>query len=136
TMTQGARYEPPALDLRTWHHPPAGHYGDEIAKACRTIAGLECRAESELHARALIARRDALAYAAFPDGTVTAFTGGRDLQEHNQLLNAIVDLYRDHHGFYRMSTDSLPLARSRYPEVTALLVFPHFEPRSEEHTSE
>jgi len=127
-VVQVVRYEPPAVELRTWYHALAGLDRDEIAKACRTIAGLECRAESELHARALIARRDALAYAAFPDGTVTAFTGGRDLQEHNQLLNAIVDLYRDHHGFYRMSTDSLPLARSRYPEVTALLVFPHFEP--------
>ena len=127
-VVQVVAYEPPAVELRTWYHALAGLDRDEIAKACRTIAGLECRAESELHARALIARRDALAYAAFPDGTVTAFTGGRDLQEHNQLLNAIVDLYRDHHGFYRMSTDSLALARSRYPEVTALLVFPHFEP--------
>jgi hypothetical protein len=27
-----------------------------------------------------------------------------------------------------MTTDSLDLARRRYPEVTALMVFPHFEP--------
>ena len=41
----------------------------------------------------------------------------------DNLLNAIVDMYRDRRRFYRMSTDSLDAATARYPEVTALVVF-------------
>ncbi len=127
-VVQVVRYEPPSVELRTWYHALAGLGREELAKACRAIEGLECRDESELHARALIARREALAYASFADGAAATFSGGRDLKERNQMLNAIVDLYRDRRGFYRMSADSLAAARSRHPEVTALFVFPHFEP--------
>ena len=127
-VVQVVRYEAPFVELRTWYHA-LGEIGRvQFESAAKAVPGLECHREDPLHARALLARREALATVAFPDGTVLAFAGGHDLAERNNLLNAIVDAYHDRQRFYRMSTDSLEVARARYPEVTALVVFPHFEP--------
>lgn len=127
-VVQVVSYEPPAVHLTTWYHALADEPPETFEGACRAVPGLHCRHESLLHARALLARREVLAYIVFSSGDVIVFTGGGDLQERNVLLNGIVDVYRDRRRFYRMTTDSLDLARRRYPEVTALVVFPHFEP--------
>jgi hypothetical protein len=92
------------------------------------VQGLECRREPLLRASALLARRETLAYVAFPDGTADTLHGGRDLRERNALLNAVVDTYRASKRFYRVTSESLAAARERHPEVEALVVFPHFEP--------
>jgi len=127
-VVQVVAYEPPAVELRTWYHALGEVERAGFEQACRAADGMTCRAESLLHARALLARREALACVAWADGAVSVFSGGRDLRERNELLNAIVDVYRGRARLYRMSTDSLAIARRRYPEVTALVIFPHFEP--------
>ena len=40
----------------------------------------------------------------------------------------MVDLYRDRVPFHRVAGDSLSAAKARYPDVTALLVYPRFHP--------
>jgi len=42
-------------------------------------------------------------------------------------LNHVVDFYRRRH-FYRVTGDTIEAARQRHPDVTAVVVFPHFEP--------
>lgn len=127
-VVQIVRYEEPWVQLSTWHHALSAMSGEALETTCRTIPGLECRREPLLHARAELARREALAYAVHPGGGVLSFRGGRSLEERNHLLNAIVDTYRDRRRFYRMSTESLEVACERHPDVTALVVFPHFAP--------
>ncbi len=127
-VVQVVRYESPFVELRTWYHA-LGEIGHaQFESAAHGVPGLACRVEDPLHARALLARREVLATVAFRDGAVLTFAGGADLAARNNLLNAIVDAYHDRQRFYRMSTDSLAVAAARYPEVTALVVFPHFEP--------
>jgi hypothetical protein len=127
-VVQVVRYEEPDVRLLTWHHALADFPRSDFEGACGRAPGLVCMAESLLHARAMLARREVLAYACYPDGGVTTFHGPQDLQTRNDLLNAIVDIYRDQRRFYRTTTDSLEVARIRHPEVTALVVFPHFDP--------
>jgi hypothetical protein len=127
-VAQVVRYAEPDVRLTTWYHALGEFPHADIETACLRIPGLECHQDNAVHARALVARREALACVIHVDGAITTFHGGRDLQERNHLLNAIVDTYRDRQKFYRMSADSLEAARERYPEVTALVVFPHFEP--------
>jgi len=126
-VVQIARYEEPWVQLSTWHHALSDAARAEFDAACAKITGLVCDAEPLLRARAELARRDALAYAIHNDGSVLAFRGGASLAERNQLLNGIVDTYRASR-FYRMSTESFDVARERHPDVTVLVVFPHFEP--------
>lgn len=127
-VVQVVPYEPPSVELRTWYHALGGTDREQFETAARRVPGLACRAEHPIHAGALLARREVLATVAFENSAVLTFAGGRDLKERNNLLNEIVDVYRDRRAFYRMSTDSFEVARGRYPEVTALVVFPHFEP--------
>lgn len=125
---QVVRYEEPDVRLTTWVHALTDLPRPEFEAACGRIPDLACQSESLLHARARLARREALAYVVHDDGSVTAFHGGADLHARNDLLHALVDTYRARRRFYRMATDSIRTARERYPEVTALVVFPHFEP--------
>ena len=127
-VVQVVTYAPPAVELRTWYHALGGVERPDFEAAARAIPGLEVRTEDAVHARAQLARREALACVVWADGAVSVFAGGRDLRARNDLLNGIVDLYRGRQRFYRMSTDALEVARTRYPEVTALVIFPHFEP--------
>src|SRR5207247_9261032 len=100
----------------------------EMEAALERIPGLERRAAEWIHARAVLARREAVACVSYQDGSITTLHGGHDLEERNDLLNAVVDIYRERVHFYRVNCDSLEETRARRPEVTALVVFPHFEP--------
>jgi hypothetical protein len=127
-VVQVAVYEEPWVRLSTWHHALSEIDRDTFEAAAREIPGIELREDTILHSRALLARREALAYSAYPGMGATTFRGGRTLEERNQLLNGLVDVYRDHTRFYRMSTESFEVARERHPDATILVVFPHFEP--------
>jgi hypothetical protein len=127
-VVQQVIYEPPHVILSTWHHALAGLAGPDFEEACRGIEGLEVQPDSVMHARALLARREILSYAHHEGGAVTTCRGGSSLEERNRLLNALVDTYRLRARFYRTSTESFEVARERHPDVTTLVVFPHFEP--------
>jgi hypothetical protein len=92
------------------------------------VPGLKVQKEGLSHARALLARREAIAFVlSGPDQALTLL-GAHGLYERNSLLNAIVDLYRDRVPFHRATRDSWSEARARFPDVTALVVFPKFHP--------
>jgi len=127
-VVQVVKYDDPGVELSTWYHALAGFPHAELAVALARVPGLELHPESLPHARAVLARREALAYVVCGDGCVDTLHGGGDLGERNALLNAVVNTYRNATRFYRVVSDSLPAAQSRHPDVTGLVVFPHFEP--------
>ena len=127
-VAQVVPYTDPPVRLTTWCHALGETSRDHFENALSAVAGLECRREPLLHASALLARREALAYVAFADGTADTLHGGRDLRERNAMLNAVVDTYRASKRFFRVTSESFAAARERHPEVEALVVFPHFEP--------
>jgi hypothetical protein len=116
------------VQLSTWCHALADEPSDKFEPALRAIQGLTLEATDPGHGRALLGRREALACVMFSDGSCVALEGGHDLQQRNDLLNAVVDLYRGDKRFYRMPSDSIEAARHRHPDVTAVVVFPHFHP--------
>ena len=127
-VVQVVRYGDPGLQLSTWYHALVGFPHDELGLKLAAIPGLECHPETLTHARAVLARREALAFVVCGDGSVDILCGGRDLTGRNDLLNAVVDSYRGDTRFLRVASDSLEAAQSRHPDVTALVVFPRFEP--------
>jgi hypothetical protein len=127
-VVQVVRYGDAGVELSTWYHALVGFPHDELGLKLAKIPGLECHSETLPHARAVLARRESLAYVVCGDGGVDTLCGGTDLASRNDLLNAVVDSYRGDTRFLRVTSDSLESAQSRHPDVTALVVFPHFEP--------
>jgi hypothetical protein len=127
-VVQVVRYEEPHVLLSTWSHALGEMPRAEVGSMLRAIPGLVVREETYLHARALLARREALAYVVYEDGGADTLCGGADLEARNVLLNGVVDCYRGRQRYYRVPTDAFPEAAERHPGITALVVFPHFEP--------
>ena len=97
------------------------------------IDGLDFKEIDLLHGRAGLARRELIAYVVRTDGKVFAAAvskgkGGATLHEKNARLNAMVDTYKERGGLFRTSADNLDDARRLYPNLTALVVFPNYEP--------
>lgn len=127
-LVQVARYEEPWVQLLTWDHAISAMPPATLVDACQRLRGMTLAEEPLLHAQAQLARRQILAYAVLEDGRAITFSGGGTLEQNNELLNGIVDAYRERHRFYRMSTNSIAVAKERHPDATALVVFPHLEP--------
>ena len=127
-VVQIVPYEEPHVRLSTWAHGLGDYSGDDFEKLLRAVPGIDCREEPLQRARATLARREAIACAVFADGHADTLHAQGDLHARNRLLNAVVDTYRSSRRFVRVTTDSLDEVRARHPDVTALMVFPHFEP--------
>lgn len=127
-VVQVVPYLGPSVQLSTWYHALGDFKREELEQALGRLESLVCCPTDLMHARALLARREALAFVAFEGGAACSLHGGRDTAERNALLNAVVDLYRSRAKFYRVASDSVAEMRHRHPDVTAIVVFPHFEP--------
>ncbi|MBI2975534.1 MAG: hypothetical protein HYY33_01130, partial [Chloroflexi bacterium] len=129
-LVQVTRYEPPFVMLSTWHHLVTDIGLQAFSSELDAIEGLEFREIDLLHARAGLARRDFIAYTIRADGTVYAAStpGSSTIHQKNQLLNAMVDTYKERGGLFRATTDNLDEARRLYPALTGLVIFPNYEP--------
>ncbi len=127
-LVQVVPYDEPWVRLTTWAHALGEYTTEDFERTLARIPGLEVRRESQLHARAVLARREAIACVVFSDGVADTLRASGDLATRNARLNEVVDTYRGKKRFLRLATDSLADAQARHPDVTALVVFPHFEP--------
>ncbi len=127
-VAQVVRYETPGVQLFTWYHGLTRAAREDLEPALGRIAGLAVNHESHLHARAMLARREALACAVLDEGDALVLRGGGSLRDRNDLLNEIVRVYQDKTPYIRVTTDSLSQARHEHPEISALVVYPRFDP--------
>lgn len=127
-VAQVVRYETPAVQLFTWYHGLTRAAHVDLEPALARIPGLAIRHEKHLHARAMLARREALACVVLEDGDTLVLRGGGSLHDRNALLNDVVRVYQDKVPYLRVTTDSLTQARHEHPEIAALVVFPRFDP--------
>jgi len=127
-LVQVVRYDEAPVELTTWHHALSGYPYERLERELRRVPGLTLGNERPSHARALLARREALAFVLSNSDEALTLLGDHGLYQRNALLNAVVDLYRDRVPFHRATRDSWSEARARFPDVTALVVFPKFHP--------
>ena len=114
--------------LTTWHHVVAGLEAEAFSGLLASVEGLEYRPSDLNRARAALARRVLLAYIVSGDGMVFGVSGGYDLHSRCQLLNQMVDAYKDQGRIYRTALDQVAQVRGLYEDLTSLVVFPHHEP--------
>ena len=127
-IVQVVDYEDPDLVLDTWHHLVAEFDRDVFYAEIHKIEGITFDKTDLMHARAALARRSAIAYLVSPDGDVFVARGEEDLHARAQLLNDLVDVYRFCGRIFRVNTDRLEHLEPYYENITALVVFPRYEP--------
>jgi len=127
-LVQVVRYESPAVELFTWYHALTADARGLLEQGLASIPGLDISHHDRVHARAMLARREALACVVLNEGDVVVANGGRTLHDRNELLNTLVHLYQDRVPYTRVTSDSLTAARREHPDVQALVIFPRFDP--------
>jgi len=132
TVVQIVDYDDPNLVLDTWSHLITDMPPDEFTLAMRTVDGLRIEMATHLHARAELARRQAAAYvvlsgARAPDGVYLLYVDG-DARLRTTALARLVNLYQARGHIHRVKTDHLEWLLPLYEHVTALVVFPQYEP--------
>lgn len=127
-LVQVVRYVAPAVELHTWYHALTADARELLEHGLRSQPALSISLQDHVHARALLARREALACVVLDDDDAIVVHGGGTLHERNELLNVLVHLYQDRLPYTRVTSDSLSAARREHPEVQALVVFPRFDP--------
>ena len=125
---QVVRYQEPDVRLLTWNHAVTGMSSTDLGAVLRAVPRLRTRAERVDHARALLARREILAYALTPGADALTLDAEGDFAARNEILNDAVERYRAGAKVYRVAPDSLAEAEERIAATTGLVVFPHFDP--------
>lgn len=127
-VVQIVDYESPDLELSTWYHAIAACPQDEFIRTLTSVQGIAISDIALLRARAALARREIISYVVWPDEQVSAIEGGQTLAERVTLLNAVVGAYKQCAKIYRTQTDHMEEIRQYYDDVTAVVVFPRYEP--------
>jgi len=125
---QVVRYQEPDVRLLTWNHALTGMSPSDLGATLQAVSGLRARTERVDHARALLARREVLAYVLMPGAEALTLDADGDFAVRNEILNDAVERYRGGAKVYRVAPDSLAEAQERIAAATALIVFPHFAP--------
>jgi len=121
-------YEDAELILDTWHHLVKGIGAEHFKGMLQAVQGVKTELADAAHARALLARREILAFVEYLNGEVWTLHASGDLHQRSQRLNDIVDLYRVQGRIFRANTNHLPALLPFYDDVAALVVFPRFAP--------
>lgn len=128
-VIQAVRYEEPEVRLLTWNHALSGEGAGSLLDLLSGVEGVSCTREPVAHARALLARREILAFAAVAgESQAVALAAPGDFADRNRALNRVVEAYRESTRVYRVAPDSIDATLERIPDARALVVFPHFAP--------
>ena len=121
-------YEDPELVLDTWHHLIKGMQGQRLLDLLRALDCASLRQTDLMQARALLARRDIVAFVQTVEREVWVVECRGDLHACNHCLNEVVNAYKSEARIFRANTDHLDELLPLYEAVTALIVFPRFAP--------
>ena len=127
-LVQVADYNDPQLRLLTWHHVVSECSVASFRKRLGEVAGLNRRPGTLLHARAALARRECLGYIVYPAGDVELVSAEGDLRRRTAVLNQMVDSYKACARLSRTTSDRVDEARQLYEDLTAVVVFPRYDP--------
>ena len=136
------------VQLNTWHHIITSCDFETLMEQLHTIQGMKLSEDDLMSARARLARREAIAYISYGDAVndVThAFDHDSDHDirqlspaivlccadstgQRTELLNQLVELYEGCSKVQRTTSDNIADARQSYPDASALVVFPRYEP--------
>ena len=133
TVVQLVAYEKPAVRLERWHHVLIGLEPDLLTKRLRELPGCVLRpCQPEDLATSLEARETVLGIWTLAGGTYS-LENARAPQERVRHINRAVGLYRDRVLVRRIADSDVENVLLQYPDLSAILFFPSFEPNDVLH---
>ena len=118
-----------SVDLRTWNHVLWDWDAQILLRAIDTIPGITMASvEDKEEGLRMLWNRLALVWMQTPDEHtyLASCDVNLDLVRRLQLLNQIVDVYKELAQFDRTKIRKISALQNAYPQLCALIVFPHF----------
>ena len=133
------------VQLNTWHHIITSCDFETLINQLHTIEGIKLSEDDLMSARARLARREAIAYISYVEAVNDGNQANQDSDNNHaspaivlccadstgqrtELLNQLVELYEGCSKVQRTTSDNIADARQSYPDASALVVFPRYEP--------
>jgi len=117
------------VQLFVWHHAITQCSVEALRDQIYDIPRLRTHEGDLTSARAALARREALAFISCDDThQACILCGGSDVRERTELLNQLVDTYEGCAKVQRTTSDNLSEVRRSFPDASAVVVFPRYEP--------
>lgn len=119
----------PRVNLQTWNHVVWGMSVKALAASLRKVKGIELvkvDPHKSLDAPKYVPMQVRLADNRFYILKETP----SDLATHIQTLHNVVNTYKDRASLDRTSQTLIDSFRNTYPDLTALVIFPHFKTRT------
>ncbi len=133
------------VQLNTWHHIITSCDFETLINQLHTIEGIKLSEDDLMSARARLARREAIAYISYGEAVNDGTQATQDSDNNHaspaivlccadstgqrtELLNQLVELYEGCSKVQRTTSDNIADARQSYPDASALVVFPRYEP--------
>ncbi|MCB9435751.1 MAG: hypothetical protein H6673_02000 [Anaerolineales bacterium] len=130
-LVQVVQYDTGQVQLDTWNHVIAEVDPQTIVEALHKTDDITIEESELLTAQAQLAKRYALAYLIdYTDQKrVYLITGNeRDIRTRTRLLRRVVDVYKRQGVLERISSVNTSHVEQMFPDVAAVMVFPHYEP--------
>lgn len=122
----------PGLKLYNWNHVIWGWDSAELVSALRQVPGINLARGDE--SRPTFNGEKNVALLQIPGGDQFAIqSDANSLIERVEMLNAIVDSYKNQAKLDRTNEWSMVRLHTAYPQLSGLVIFPHFEIRQVLH---
>lgn len=119
----------PRVNLQTWNHVVWGMSVKTLAASLRKVKGIEL-VKVDPH-KSLDAPKYVPMQVRLPDNRFYILKETpSDLATHIQTLHNVVNTYKDRASLDRTSQTLIDSFRNTYPDLTALVIFPHFKTRT------
>lgn len=140
-LAQVVPYE--RVQLNTWHHVITQCDAPNLMTQLGVLSNMQLCEVDLMRARAMLARREAIAFVSMENGgqktadglavshpasSVIALCGPADVVQRTELLHRLVDLYEGCAKVQRTTNDNITDARTAFPDASAIVVFPRYEP--------
>jgi hypothetical protein len=135
-VAQLISYDYPGVMVDTWYHVVSGMQLEEFESALKQVTGMSLQDCSLEDARRALETNESIAYIVCESGVRKVNSMAGDQPRNLQVLNDIVGAYKGRADIFRASNDIWEKQIPYYPEITALMIFPRYQPQDILHAAQ
>jgi hypothetical protein len=135
-VAQLVSYERSGVELDTWYHVVSGMDITVFETALTKVTALHLQSCCLEEARLALENQRAAAYIVSSQGVRMVSNTSDSLKPDTRLLNELVSAYKGKANIYRASNDIWEKQEPYYPDITALVIFPHLTPADIIHAAQ